>query len=198
MDRKAYLILSLTAGYLLIYSCWRTWFASDWGPRFLMPVIPALLALSVLTRHRRLWLALALLGAMMQMPTIFGSSERYEAVLSQRGLDERNAVWHFSRASTVGMWRSAFDQVREATQNPDIRDFAAYRPTATTLADSRNYRIVPLWWWMLPLIHIPRAFGVIVALMEMVTGLWIITKRNANSCAGVSYGQKITGSLMHR
>jgi hypothetical protein len=183
IDRKAYLILSLTAGYLLFYSCWRTWFASDWGPRFLMPVIPALLALSVLTRYRRLWLTLALLGAIMQVPTVFGSPERYEAVVSQHGINERNAVWHISLSSTVGMWRSAFEQIQDARQHPDTREFAAYRPTATTFVDSRNYRIVPLWWWMLPLIHVPRVFGMMIALGEILAGLWIISKRDVSEIA---------------
>jgi hypothetical protein len=173
LNREGWFIWGLAAVYLLLYSSWQRWYASDWGPRFLMPVVPALLVLSVLTRYRRTWLALAVLGVVMQVPTVFGSPERYQDLIGERGISMESAAWHPQFASTVGMWRSAIEQVREA-EHTDIREFTTYRPNATKLADARNFRIVPLWWWMLPLVHVPRGFGIAVALAEMLVGLWVI------------------------
>jgi hypothetical protein len=166
-------IVSIGAAYLLLYSCWQRWYASDWGPRFLMPIMPALIVASALTRYRRTWLVLAAAGLLMQIPTVFGSPERYEAVLSAEKVSQETATWHPWLSSTVGMWRSAIDQVRDA-RHEDIHEFAVYRPNATKLADARNFRIVPLWWWMLPLVRIPRAVGLSVALVVALAGVLII------------------------
>jgi len=70
--------------------------------------------------------------------------------------------------------------MHDAIQNPDVRDFSFYRPTATTLTDSRNYRILPFWWWMLPLLHIPRVLGFLVALGEILAGIWIIRNKSVS------------------
>jgi hypothetical protein len=177
-DCNTRLILGLSAGYLLLYSFWQGWFDLSWGPRHLTPIIPALIGVSVLTRYRRLWLGLALFGAVLQIPTVVGSPERYDALLSERGITYSQTVWSLRLAPTVGIWRSSFDQVRDALQHPDVHDFANYRPTANTLGSARNYRILPVWWWMLPLIHVPRLVGFLVALAEAFAGLWIIANRS--------------------
>ena len=140
-----------------------------------MPVVPALVALSVLSRYRRTWIALGILGVIMQIPTVFGTPERYDALMGEKGHSEESAVWHPQTASTVGMWRSAVDQVRDA-EHTDIRQFTGYRPSTSRLADGRNFRIVPLWWWMLPLVGVPRILGIVVSASLVITGIWIIKK----------------------
>jgi nicotinamide riboside transporter PnuC len=177
-DSNTRLILGLSVGYLLLYSFWQGWFDLSWGPRHLTPIVPALMGVSVLTKYRRLWLGLALFGAVLQIPTVVGSPERYDALLSARGITYSQTVWSLRLAPTVGIWRSSFDQVRDALQHPDVHDFGNYRPTANTLGSSRNYRILPIWWWMLPLIHVPRLVGFLVALAEAFAGLWIIANRS--------------------
>jgi hypothetical protein len=176
-DCNTRLILGLSAGYLVLYSFWQGWFDLSWGPRHLTPIIPALIGLSVLTKHRRIWLGLAVFGAVLQIPTVVGSPERYDALLSARGITYSQTVWSLRLAPTVGIWRSSFEQMRDALQHPDVHDFANYRPTADTLGGARNYRILPVWWWMLPLMHIPRLVGFLVALAEAFAGLWIIANK---------------------
>jgi hypothetical protein len=80
------------------------------------------------------------------------------------------------------MWRSAIEQV-ESAQNQDVREFSTFRPTSSSFADARNFRIVPLWWWMLPLVHIPRIVGAIIALFELALGIWIIARLLASARA---------------
>jgi hypothetical protein len=173
LSREVRWIVTIATAFLLLYSCWQRWYASDWGPRFLMPIVPALVAASVLTRYRRAWLILAGAGLLMQIPTVFGSPERYLAVLAAEGVPFETAVWNPRLSPTVGMWRSAIDQVRDA-KHEDIHEFAVYRSSATTLTDARNFKMVPLWWWMLPLVRIPRALGLSVAIAEALAGLLII------------------------
>jgi hypothetical protein len=182
LNSKTAWIAALALIHVVFYSFWGRWYSSDWGPRFLMPVLPALIAVSVLTKYRRTWLALAAVGLLIQLPTSFGSPERHSALLRSEGIQEETAVWHPELSSTFGMWRSAIEQV-ESAQNQDVREFSTFRPTSSSFADARNFRIVPLWWWMLPLVHIPRIVGAIIALFELALGIWIIARLLASARA---------------
>jgi hypothetical protein len=71
------------------------------------------------------------------------------------------------------MWPVAIEQIREA-QSENMDTFRSYRAHASTLADARNFRIVPLWWWMLPLIHIPRVPGAIVSAILAILGIRVM------------------------
>jgi hypothetical protein len=171
--RKGKVIWATTLVLLVFYATWGRWYASDWGPRFLMPVIPALVALSALTARKRLWAALAILGFVIQMPTLLGTPERYQEQLREQGIAQGDDAWRPLLSPTVAMWPSAFEQIREARET-DVASFVKYRAHANVLSDARNYRIVPLWWWMLPLVHIPRAFGIAVSLFLTAAGAWLI------------------------
>ncbi|HSY59060.1 MAG TPA: hypothetical protein VK795_05830 [Terriglobales bacterium] len=175
LDEKARWILGLAASYLVLYSCWQRWWSSDWGPRFLMPILPALIALSVFTKHRRLWLALACFSFALQIPTPFAAPERQFSILRSEGIPPQVAVWSFSRSSTFGMWPSAMAQV-QAAQSTDVRAFSQFRQSASSFDDARNFRIVTIWWWMLPPVHIPRIVGAVISLIELLVGLWIVAK----------------------
>ena len=138
-----------------------------------MPVLPALIALSVMTKYKRLWLALACFSIAIQLPTAFAAPERHSAMLRAERIPERTAVWSVPSSSTFGMWPSAIAQVN-AARSVDVRDFAQFRQPATSFDDARNFRIVTVWWWMLPLVHIPRAVGAAVSLVEIVLALMIV------------------------
>jgi hypothetical protein len=168
--RKGMLIWIVTLALLLFYSAWGRWYASDWGPRFLMPVIPALIALSALTEHRRTWLALAMAGLLMQIPTAAGYPERYQEQLREHGIPQAGIAWKPPLSPLVEMWPVAMQQIRDA-QSQSLDTFRSYRGHASTLADARNFRIVPLWWWMLPLVHIPRLLGAIVSALLAIFGI---------------------------
>ena len=135
LDEKARWILGLAASYLVLYSCWQRWWSSDWGPRFLMPILPALIALSVFTKHRRLWLALACFSFALQIPTAFAAPERQFSILRSEGIPPQVAVWSFSRSSTFGMWPSAMAQV-QAAQSTDVRAFSQFRQSASSFDDA--------------------------------------------------------------
>ena len=173
--RRGMLIWCVTLALVLFHSAWGRWYASDWGPRFLMPVIPALIALSAFTVHRRAWLALALAGLLMQVPTAVGYPERYQEQLREQGITQGEIAWKPMFSPLVEMWPVAIEQIREA-QSQSLDTFRSYRAHASTLADARNFRIVPLWWWMLPLVHIPRLLGAIVSAILAILGVWVMLR----------------------
>jgi hypothetical protein len=73
------------------------------------------------------------------------------------------------------MWPSAMAQV-QAAQSTDVRAFSQFRQSASSFDDARNFRIVTIWWWMLPPVHIPRIVGAVISLIELLVGLWIVAK----------------------
>lgn len=176
--RRGVLIWSVALALVLFYSAWGRWYASDWGPRFLMPVIPALIALSALTAHKRAWLTLALAGFLMQVPTAVGYPERYQEQLREQGITQGEIAWNPLLSPLVEMWPVAIQQIRDA-QGQNLNTFRSYRAHASTLADARNFRIVPLWWWMLPLVHIPRLLGAVVAALLAICGVRLMLRERS-------------------
>jgi len=75
-------------------------------------------------------------------------------------------------------WPAAVRQVVDA-RHSDVKELFKQRgdSPATTISSSRALRIVALWWWVLPLAHIPRAAGVSVSLMLVGAGCWILRKQ---------------------
>ena len=173
--RRGVLIWSVALALVLFHAAWGRWYASDWGPRFLMPVIPALIALSALTVHKRAWLTLAMAGLLMQVPTAVGYPERYQEQLREQGITQGGIAWKPLLSPLVEMWPVAIEQIREA-RSEDLNTFRFYRARASTLADARNFRIVPLWWWMLPLVRIPRLVGAIVSTILMIFGVGVMLR----------------------
>ncbi len=171
--RRGALIWSVALALVLFHSAWGRWYASDWGPRFLMPVIPALIALSALTVHKRAWLAPAMAGFFMQVPTAVGYTERYQEQLREQGMSQGDIAWKPLLSPLVQMWPVAVQQIREA-RGQNLNIFRSYRAHASTLADARNFRIVPLWWWMLPLVHISRLLGAIVSAILAIFGVGVM------------------------
>lgn len=193
LGRRINLVLGTALLFVLVYSAWARWYSSDWGPRFLIPVLPALVALSVLSRRRKVWLALAVLGLIIQLPTLVASPERYANLKAERGYSEPASVWNPIRAPILGMWGSAVAQIRDAS-GTDLRLFTTYHPPANRMVDSRNYRIVALWWWMLPLLHISRWVGVFAAVLMTGCGFVSIYTafRNASEETPTRYFQTVS------
>ncbi|MGH9616313.1 MAG: hypothetical protein ACRD28_06180 [Acidobacteriaceae bacterium] len=140
-----------------------------------MPVVPALIALSALTKHRKIWLILAMAGFFMQIPTLIGYPELYQQQLREQGIPQGGDAWKPALSPIVKMWPIALQQIRDA-RHEDLNTFRVYRPHSTTLADARNFRIVPLWWWMLPLVHTPRFVGEAISIVLVILGTGLIVR----------------------
>jgi hypothetical protein len=175
---EALAIASVFAGFLFLHSCLPYWFAAwSWGPRYLVPTLPALCALTGLLDGglRKALVVFTLLGFAINAPTTFCFYERYYAELKDQGIpSEASLAWSFRYAPWRNEWPAAIRQVRDA-QKSDVREMFAQRGApAGTISESRALRVVAIWWWVLPLVHVPRALGAGLSLLMLLCGGWIV------------------------
>ena len=143
----------------------------DWGPRFLVPILPLLMALCALLDYRaRRWLiGLSLLGLAINAPTLVSFYQRYYWEIHTSGQN----IWAMS------LWTPLADA-------PFIQAWgAAYRQISDSMATSANeviaagkvdglMQIVPAWWWMLPLVGLPIWLGGGVAIALVVASIYTL------------------------
>ena len=172
------------AAFLGLHSLLPYWYAAwSWGPRYLVPTVPGLCALTgLLEGHLRKGLiVLTLLGFTVNVPTVLCFYERYYAELLEQGIPtDASLAWSVRYAPSLHEWPAAVRQVRDA-QNSDVREIFARRgaPSAT-IGGSRALRVVALWWWVLPVAGIPRWIGATISLFLIVLGLvFLIRARDA-------------------
>jgi hypothetical protein len=170
----ALLPVTMFAGFLLLHSFWAFWSGGwSWGPRFLLPAIPALAALlGILEKEwRRLLVVMTLLGFLINAPTLFAFYERYYAEQNEQGVSEHDTLWSFSQAPFLHAWPAAKRQIDDA-RTFDVRDLLSQRGAspASTISSSRALRIVAVWWWVLPIAHVPRIFGAAASVLLVFAG----------------------------
>lgn len=176
---EALAIAAIFGGFLVLHSSLPYWFAWwSWGPRYLVPVVPLLCALTGLLegKLRNALAVLALLGFAVNLPTTFCFYERYYSELRERGVPTGDSLaWSLEYAPCLHEWPAAIRQVQDARKS-DVREIFSQRgavPSAT-ISGSRALRVVALWWWVLPIVHVPRAVGVALSAFLLLCGAWIV------------------------
>jgi hypothetical protein len=177
----ALLTVVVFAGFLSLHSLWSFWSGGwSWGPRFLLPAIPGLAALlGVLDGHwRRALVALTVIGFLINAPTLVTYYERYYAEMSEQQVPEHEVLWSFSRAPFLHVWPAAIRQIADARQ-ADVRDLFSHHgeSPASTVASSRALRIVAVWWWLLPIAHVPRAIGAAISILLLGCGCTLLSRQ---------------------
>lgn len=177
---SALLPVTMFAAFLLLHCLWAYWSGGwSWGPRLLLPGIPGLAALlgHLETQWRRVLIALTAAGFLINAPTLFTFYERYYAEENEQAVSERDALWSFSRAPFLHAWPAAVRQVEDA-RSVDVRELMSQRGAspASTVSSSRALRIVAVWWWVLPVAHIPRIFGAAASLLLLVAGCLVLLR----------------------
>jgi hypothetical protein len=171
-------IFALLAGFLFLHSLLPYWNGGwSWGPRYLVPAIPGLCALAGLLEgnSRRALAVLTLLGFLINAPTTFSFFERYYAELTEQGvLTAETSAWSFRHAPFVNGWPAAVHQTKDA-MGVDVKDIFAQRGNPSTkIESSRALRVVAVWWWVLPVAHVPRWVGFLVALLMTALGCLLV------------------------
>ncbi|AFY78830.1 hypothetical protein Ple7327_3635 [Pleurocapsa sp. PCC 7327] len=178
---EALLLLGIFLGYLVLHSFWifRGW---NWGPRFLVPALPALLAL-VAVLEKKWWdwiVALTLLGLFWNAPTLVSYYQRYYAEASDRGdFAKAIALWGDPLdAPLFNAWGAAFRQLGTAlTSNvAEVIHNVGEPPGRGNLASSDLLRIVAVWWWVLPAVGIPIWVGFVIAIILVGLGIWLLVR----------------------
>jgi hypothetical protein len=172
---EALAIGAVFLAFLFLHSFLWFWYAAwSWGPRYLVPTVPGLCALTGLLEGnlRKGLIALTLLGFVVNAPTVFCFYERYYAELLERGVPTDDSLaWSLRYAPSLHEWPAALRQVQDAEKS-DVREIFAQRSgaPASTISSSRALRVVAIWWWILPIVHIPRVLGAFVSVLLCVSG----------------------------
>ncbi len=173
LRRGAALVGLVFLGYLVISASVPYWDGGlAWGPRYLLPALPGLFALIAVaaTRHTRILVTLTLLGAVVNFPTLISLYQRYEYEEYWSG-GRADQHWLIARAPIVGVWGSMARTLVDANKT-DVREIVRNSGTPNDPflppSEVRSFRLVPIWWWMLPLFGIPRWLG-------LVAGLGLVT-----------------------
>lgn len=176
---EALAAVGVFAALLGLHSLWTAWDAGwSWGPRFLLPALPGLIALAGTggIRMRRAMAALAVAGLAVSSPTLVSHYQRYYMEALPRAVPERTMQWSPAHAPAIRAWGTAARQVGDALRS-DVRDLA--REPRATGTDGRlptSLRMIPLWWWILPVLGVPRWIGAALAAGMLGGGAWLLVR----------------------
>jgi hypothetical protein len=174
---EALAIISLFVWFLTLHSLWPFWNGGwSWGPRYLLPALPGLVALTGLTVRQsgKALLALALCGFLLSAPMLVSFVERYLAEANEQGTPDSALLWAPSRSPLVNAWPAALREIHDARYH-DVRVLFSDRGAPSkTIANSRALQIVNLWWWVLPIANVPRIFGIAVSLLLLSAGIRLV------------------------
>jgi hypothetical protein len=170
--------------FLTIPSLWIFWNGGwSWGPRYLLPALPGLVALTSLTVRKsgKALLALGLCGFLLSAPMLVSFVERYLAEANEQGTPVSELLWAPSRSPLVNAWPAALREIHDARRH-DVRVLFRDRGAPSqTIANSRALQIVNLWWWVLPVANMPRIFGIAVSLLLLSAGIWLVMTKGRPS-----------------
>lgn len=179
---ESLIILFTIGSYLGFYAAWGDWDGGwCWGPRFLLPILPGLMAFTGLldSRWRKALGILTMVGFIVNSPNLVGYYVRYYHEANVAGISESARLWSFRDGPLFGVWRSDYHQLSEALQpSSDVRE--VIREAGATPSNdpfqSPCLRVVPLWWWFLPALGIPRSLGAAIALLLLCIGIAAIVR----------------------
>lgn len=187
---EALLIASLFLGFLGLHSLYENWHGGwSWGPRYLLPALPGLMALTGLLEGKaaKILLYLSFLGFLVNAPTLISFYERYFAEANEQGISDNQLYWSPERAPLLHAWGAASREITDA-RNQDVRELFHQRSNPSeTIASSRALRIVAVWWWVLPIVHIPRSVGFGCSLAMVFCGCWLLLR--VRFCSSPMVGQ---------
>ncbi len=145
--------LGATVAYAVVVVLVQDWDKFGWGPRYLVPLLPALFIVAVLLAERapRLrplaYLTIGI-GLLTQIPLALAN---WNAVAAVVGKDSR------APDQIVGLWNSALDGI-------------AHGVGFGKAADQRVLQVPDTWWWHAVAHHAPHGIG-LVLVAAVVAGL---------------------------
>jgi hypothetical protein len=188
---EALLVVGLFLCFLGLHALYENWNGGwSWGPRYLLPALPGLMALTGLLEGKaaKALLYLSFLGFIVNAPTLVSFYERYYAEANERGISDSQLCWSPARAPLLHGWGAASREITDA-RNQDVRELFHQRSTPSgTIESSRALRIVAVWWWVLPIVHIPRSVGVGCSIAMVLCGCWLLLPVRFDSSPIVGQG----------
>lgn len=166
-------IAAMSASYLLAYSTFPEWYSYwAWGPRYIIPALPCLLALMAFAgnRIRRLAIALTVLGLLVNAPVMLSYYDRYR-LEAQESVSVQQLIWSPKHSSALQQWGSAYRTLQDAAQTDPTELTKHIGPTSNMLSGQQILHIVAVWWWMLPIVGIPWWLGLIICVGMVGAGV---------------------------
>jgi hypothetical protein len=175
---EAWTMVALAGSSVLLHSLWSVWNGGwSWGPRLLLPVLPGLVALASVLRNgwRKALVALSIVGFLLTAPNLVSFYSRYLSEANEQGVTSEDLMWRPSRSPLLHQWPAAYRQIQDA-RHADVRQLLSERTEkpASTISTSRSLRVVGVWWWLLPVVHIPRVWGILISSFLVVCGIWLL------------------------
>jgi hypothetical protein len=148
---------------------------NSWASRYLAPTLPLFVAAAWSTRGRALILAAALsiVGAVIEFPTFVGFYQRYYIEGNNHHIKSAARYWSVLHTPLIGVWGSMVREVNDAVST-NVHSLVSTNSAGSSVADQRFFHVVSEWWWMVPLAHVPRVLGALVALGIAVAGLLLL------------------------
>ena len=143
----------------------------DWGPRYLLPMLPLVCAgLAALGRRMTVLACVAAIaGFLVQAPTTVSYYQR-QYVINDVG---RVPSWDFGHLEVAHAWPAAADEIRDARRTDVVALVDSAQPDRP---DNRLLKTVALWWWVLPATGIPALVGAAIALLMAAGGAILILR----------------------
>lgn len=176
-DRLAQICIAVSMAVLVIY-VGNPGLGFNWGSRYLVAILPLLIAALGALRGRIVVVAaiLATIGFVTELPNTVGFYHRYYQEQAAQGRQPVDMRWSLTRTPLIGVWGSTQREIREASRT-DVRTLvnrAAGQNGVEQGSDKQFLRVVATWWWMMPAAGLSRTVGFTAALVMFGCGLWLI------------------------
>jgi hypothetical protein len=150
----------------------------NWGSRYVVAMLPLMCLglVGVRGNLRRVAIALAVVGLVIQIPNVVGFYDRYHREQADIGIDSADNHWSVSGSQLVNVWPAALRQL-EAAGERDVEAVVNGVPErGGTTEDQVLLNIVALWWWGLPAVGIPWSVGLVLCLAMIAAGGFILAR----------------------
>jgi hypothetical protein len=175
---EGWTIIALAASSVVLHSLWSVWNGGwSWGPRLLLPVLPGLVALTGVLSNgwRKVLVASAIVGFLLTAPNLISFYSRYLSEANEQGVTDADLMWRPSRSPLLHQWPAAYRQTQDALHS-DVLQLLSQRTQqpASSISTSRSLRVVGVWWWVLPVVHIRRVWGILASSLLAISGIWLL------------------------
>ena len=166
------MIGGISLSYLFLYAPYNFWTGGfNWGPRFLLPVIPLLiLPLGTLLEDRIIiggraaFYSLFCMGLLIQVPAILVDHSRYlfSIIEGDDAVTYADTVFEVQHSPLMNQWPTAIERMK-AYLNPESKDVIMFQRNsikdlapdiqngqAILISDFLRRNTLDLWWLNLP------------------------------------------------
>jgi hypothetical protein len=150
----------------------------NWGSRYVVAMLPLMCLglVGIRGNLRRVAIALAVVGLIIQIPNVVGFYDRYHREQADIGIDSADNHWSLSGSQLPNVWPAALRQL-DAAGDRDVETLVRGAPeSGGTTEDQVLLNVVALWWWGLPAVGIPWLAGLLVSLAMIATGAFMLAR----------------------